>query len=86
MCGHVAYMGKKKAAYTILVQDPEGKKLLRIPMLGWEDDTNTGSVCVNVTLRCVCVTSCIINRVIFGCGGGGVNVKYVFSFSVRLLS
>ena len=31
-------MGERKVAYRVLVGKPEGKKLLEIPRLRWEDN------------------------------------------------
>jgi hypothetical protein len=36
--GHVAQMGSKKSAYSVLVRIPEGKRPLGIPNHVWEDN------------------------------------------------
>jgi len=36
--GHVAYMGKMRNAYKILVEKPEGKRQLGSPECRWEDN------------------------------------------------
>jgi len=36
--GHVARMGKKRNAYRILVENPEGKRPLGRPRWSWEDN------------------------------------------------
>jgi hypothetical protein len=39
--GHVAHMGEKGNAYSVLVVKPEGKRPLRIPRYKWEDNIKT---------------------------------------------
>jgi hypothetical protein len=36
--GHVAFMGRMRNAYKIVVRKPEGKRQLRRPRLRWEDN------------------------------------------------
>jgi hypothetical protein len=39
LAGHVAYMGEKRNAYRILVEKPEGNRLLGRPKHRWEDNS-----------------------------------------------
>ena len=36
--GHVARMGERRGVYKVLVEKPEGKRLLGRPRLRWEDN------------------------------------------------
>ena len=36
--GHVARMGERRDGYRVLVGKPEGKRSLRRPRRGWEDN------------------------------------------------
>jgi len=36
--GHVARVGERRVVYRVLVEKPEGKRPLRRPRRGWEDN------------------------------------------------
>jgi len=40
--GHVAHMGERRGAYTVLVGKHEGKRALRRPRRRWEDNIKMG--------------------------------------------
>jgi hypothetical protein len=35
--GHVAHMGEERKVYSVLVENPEGKRLLERPSRSWDD-------------------------------------------------
>jgi hypothetical protein len=43
MAGHVAYMGKRRNAYGVIMGKPEGKRWIGRSRRKWKDTTETDS-------------------------------------------
>jgi len=52
--GHVAVIGEKRSVYRVLVEKPEGKRLLERPRLRWEDSIKLNINPLNAELNPIC--------------------------------
>jgi len=52
--GHVAVIGEKRGVYRVLVEKPEGKRLLERPRLRWEDSIKLNINPLNAELNPIC--------------------------------